>query len=205
MIAGRDLLGCQHGDHVDAGSADAHRKKPAPIARVQIRHLVVHDIAARLPERFSRNDLSWLITLKLEQDPAFEYVTENRSGMAMRRQPGVCGWKFDELCHRMRTLGNPGRGHAQQIGDVDVSCNQHVFDPNPDSALAVGHFCTANRGQFNLNYALTAGRYDAITWQSQLAPVCCVQVAHYDRAPWDNVVLPVDCREGAAEVMGSDE
>jgi hypothetical protein len=55
--------------------------------------------------------------------------------MAMRRQPGVYGWKFDELSHRM--------------------C-QHVFDANPDSALAVGHFCTANRGQFNLNHTLTA-------------------------------------------------
>jgi hypothetical protein len=29
--------------------------------------------------------------LKLEQDPAFEYVPENRSGMAMRRQPASAG------------------------------------------------------------------------------------------------------------------
>jgi hypothetical protein len=116
--------------------AQMHTAKiPAPITRVQIRHLIVHDIATKLPKCLSRNDLSWLVPLKLEHDPAFEYVPENRSGMAMRRQPGVYGWKFDELSHRM--------------------C-QHVFDANPNSALAVGHFCTANRGQFNLNHALTA-------------------------------------------------
>jgi hypothetical protein len=131
-------------------------KNPAPIIRVQIRHLIVHDIATRLPERLSRNDFSWLVPLKLAQDPAFEYVPEKRSGMAMRRQPGVGGWKFDELSHRMCALGNRGRGDAQKIGDLDVSCAQHVFDANPHSALAVGHFCTTNRGQFNLNHALTA-------------------------------------------------
>ena len=82
-------------------------KNPAPITRVQIRHLIVHDIATRLPKCLSRNDFSWLVPLKLEQDPAFAYVPENRSGMAMRR-PGVCGWKFDELCHRMCALGIQG-------------------------------------------------------------------------------------------------
>ena len=111
-----------------------------------MRHLMVHDIATRLPERFSRNDLSWLVPLKLEQDPAFEHVPENRSGMAMRRQPGVCGWKFDEVCHRMCALGNRGRGDAQQIGELDVSCNQHVFDANPDLALAVGPLLHREQG-----------------------------------------------------------
>ena len=146
MLAGLDLLQREHGDHVDARSADAHRKEPAPVIRVQIRHLIVHNIATRLPERFSRNDLSWLVPLKLEQDPAFEHVPENRSGMAMRRQPGVCGRKFDELCHRMCALGNRGRGDAQQIGDLDVSCNQHVFDANPDLALAVGPLLHREQG-----------------------------------------------------------
>jgi hypothetical protein len=66
--------------------------------------------------------------------------------MAMRRQPGVCGWKFDEVCHRMCALGNRGRGDAQQIGELDVSCNQHVFDANPDSALAVGPLLHREQG-----------------------------------------------------------
>ena len=46
--------------------------------------------------------------------------------MAMRAKPGVRGRKFDELRHRMRTVGNPGRSHAQKIRDFGVSCSQHV-------------------------------------------------------------------------------
>ena len=93
MIAGDDLLRFEHGDHVDARSTDAHRYKPGPGTRVQIRYLVMHDVAARLPKRLTRNDLSRLITLELEEYSALEYVTEYRSGMAMapvlRPQAGV--------------------------------------------------------------------------------------------------------------------
>ena len=52
------------GDHVDARSTDAHRYKPGPGTRVQIRYLVMHDAPARLPKRLTRNDLSRLITLE---------------------------------------------------------------------------------------------------------------------------------------------
>ena len=147
MIAGDDLLRFEHGDHVDARSTDAHRYKPGPGTRVQIRYLVMHDLAARFPKRLTRNDLSRLITLELEEDFALEYVTEYRSGMAMRPQSFVRRRELDELRHRMRAFGNPGRGDAQKVSDLGVSCNQHVFYASPDLAVVLGHFGAANRRQ----------------------------------------------------------
>src|SRR5262249_36155064 len=125
-VTGGDLVRLEHGDHVDAWSANAHRQEPAPAIRVEIRHLVVHQIAAGLPKRLTRNDFTGLLPLELEEDPAFQYVPENRPGMAMRPRPGVCGRELDELRHRVCPLGNPGWGDAQKIGDLGVSCSQHV-------------------------------------------------------------------------------
>ena len=112
-----------------------HTATPGPGTRVQIRYLVMHDVAARFPKRLTRNDLSRLITLELEEDFALEYVTEYRSGMAMRRQSFVRRRELDVLRHRMRAFGNPGRGDAQKVSDLGVSCNQHVFYASPDLAV----------------------------------------------------------------------
>jgi hypothetical protein len=51
------------------------------------------------------------------------------------------------LRHRMRAFGNPGRGDAQKVSDLGVSCNQHVFYASPDLAVVLGHFGAANRRQ----------------------------------------------------------
>ena len=108
-----------------------HTATPGPRTRVQIRYLVMHDVPARLPKPLTRNDLSRLITLELEEYSALEYVTEYRSGMAMGPQSFVRRREFDELRHRMRAFGNPGRGDAQKVSDLGVSCNQHVFYASP--------------------------------------------------------------------------
>src|SRR5215213_5925438 len=126
MIAGRSLFRCEHGDHVHARSADAYRKESAPAAGVQIDNLVVHDVAAGLPECLPRNHFPRLLTLEFEEDLAVQYVTENRSGVPMWREPSVCWREFDELRHRMRTLGYPRGSDAQKICDLRVSCGQHV-------------------------------------------------------------------------------
>jgi len=86
----------------------------------------VHDIATRLPECLPCNDFPRLLTLEFEEDLALQYVTENRSGVAMRCKPSVCGREFDELCHRMRTFRYPRRSDAYKICDLRVPCGQHV-------------------------------------------------------------------------------
>jgi hypothetical protein len=45
--------------------------------------------------------------------------------VAVRRDSGVGGWEFEELCHRMRSLGH-GRGSGtEEIRFLDVSVTQH--------------------------------------------------------------------------------
>ena len=116
-----DLFWFEHRDHLDAGSADTHREKPAPAARVQIANLVVHDVAAGFPKSLACNDFARRFPFDLEEDPALQYVAENRSGMTMRRESRVGGRQLDKLCHRMRTLWDPARGDAQKICDFGVA------------------------------------------------------------------------------------
>ena len=108
--------------------------KPTPSVCVQIRNLVVHDVAARFPERLARNDFPGFFALQLKENPALQYVSENRPGVAMRRESGVGRREFDELCHRMRTLGNGGGSGAEEIGDLDVSFSQHGHIPSTDTS-----------------------------------------------------------------------
>src|SRR5262245_57317814 len=105
-IAGRDLLRLEHGDHVGTGRADAHREEAAPASGVQVPHLIVHHVTARLPKCLACNDFSRRIALELEEHPALEHVSEYRSRMSMWTQPGVRGRKLDELCHRVCALGD---------------------------------------------------------------------------------------------------
>jgi hypothetical protein len=84
-IAGRDLSRLEHGDHVDVGSADTHRKEATPANGVQIPHLIVHHLAARLPKSLTRSDFSGRFSLKLKEDSALQYVTEYRPRMSMWR------------------------------------------------------------------------------------------------------------------------
>src|SRR4029077_14565099 len=105
-IAGRDFLRLEHGDHVDAGRADAHRKEAAPAGGVQVPHLIVHHLTARLPKGLAGSNFGRRFALELKEDSALQYVTEYRSRMSMWTQAGVRGGKLDELRHRVRTWGD---------------------------------------------------------------------------------------------------
>jgi hypothetical protein len=84
-IAGRDLFRLEQGDLVDGGSADTHRKEATPSSGVQIPHLIVHHLAARLPKGLTRSDFSGRSSLELKEDSALQYVTEYRPRMSMWR------------------------------------------------------------------------------------------------------------------------
>ena len=62
-IAGNDFLWLEHGDHVDIGSADAHREEAGPARRVEVPHLIVHHVASGLPKGLAGNKFNWLIAL----------------------------------------------------------------------------------------------------------------------------------------------
>src|SRR6478609_1639709 len=85
----------------------------------------MHDVASRLPECLTRSNFPRFFTFQFEEDLALQYITEHRSGVAMRRESRVGRGEFDELCHRVRTLGNSRWGSAEEIGDTDVSLSQH--------------------------------------------------------------------------------
>lgn len=104
-ISRRDLLRLQHGDHVDAGSADAHRKEAAPAGGVQVPHLIVHHVAAWFPKSLTRSNFSGGLSLELKEDSALQYVTEYRSRMSVWPWSGIRG-ELDELCHRQRARGD---------------------------------------------------------------------------------------------------
>jgi len=110
-------------------------EKPGPVVCVQIRNLVVHDVAARFPKRLARNDFPGCLTLQLKADPALHYISENRPGVAMRRDSGVSRWEFEELRHRVRTLGNGGGNGTEEIRFLDVSVTQHGHLPLIDTSL----------------------------------------------------------------------
>jgi hypothetical protein len=156
MIAGLDLLRCEHGDHVDARSARCTPQKAgsnypnpdSPPDSARHRHqaprtpLPQRSLSAPPPQARTGSCLRIHTRKPVRNDnaaPARRLPVEVRRVVSSHVRPR-----------------ESRAGGAQQIGDLDVSCDHHVFDANSDSALAVGHFCTANRGQSNLNHALTA-------------------------------------------------
>src|ERR1700754_429031 len=52
----------------------------------------------------------------------------------MRRDSGVGRWKFEELCHRVRTLGNGRRSNTEEIHFLDVAITQHGHSPLIDTS-----------------------------------------------------------------------
>jgi len=148
-ITGRDLWRLEHGDHVDTGSADTHRKEAAPVIGVQVPHLIVHHLAARLPKSLARSKFSGCLSPELEEDPALQDVTENRSRMSVWLESGVGGGKLDELCHRVCAFRNWRRCDAQQIGDLGVACDQHAVNVIWGIALVVGHLGAPRGGQLS--------------------------------------------------------
>src|ERR1700754_1046803 len=66
MIPSHDLIGLEHGDHLHARSADAHRDEAGPGVRIKICYLVVHDVSAGLPERLACNDFPGRLAFQLE-------------------------------------------------------------------------------------------------------------------------------------------
>jgi hypothetical protein len=151
VISGHDFFWLEHGDHGDTGSADAHSDEPEPVVWVRIGDLVMHDVAARFPEGLACNDYSGLFTLQLEEHLALQYVSEDRPGMAMRRDSGVGRWQFEELCHRMRSIGH-GRGSGtEEICFLDVSVTQHGQIPLTDASrqgIASRASAAADDGEF---------------------------------------------------------
>lgn len=127
MIARGDFLGFQHGDHVDARHAYADREESAPAVLVQIGYLIVHDVTTWLPKGFARNDFTRLLTLEFKENPAVEYVSEDRSGMSMWPESLVRGRHLDQLCHHVCALGYPWRSNAEEVGNLRVSTSQHSW------------------------------------------------------------------------------
>jgi hypothetical protein len=80
--------------------------------------LVVDHVAAGSPERVSRAEDSWRLTLELEQHLTVNHVTESRTARkSMWRVSRGARWMVDENSQHMGIVGNRRRSYFLQHGD----------------------------------------------------------------------------------------